>query len=70
MADEKHTITIWPTAVVDATGTAATKWHWKRLNDNGAQVDGSGPQRDGLDTKKAVRELVKAKYADDTITGA
>lgn len=71
MADENCTITIFPTELADPlTGEPVTRWHWKRLTTNGAQIDGSGAQRNGLDTKTATLEHVKAKYPDDEITGA
>lgn len=67
MADENFTITIWPTTVTLAN-EAVVLWHWKRLNENGGQVDGSGAQRNGLESKKAARDVVRERYPDDKIT--
>jgi hypothetical protein len=68
MADENCTVTIFPSDVLDIEGNSNKLWHWKRLNENGAQIDGSGGQRNGLQTKKAAIDLVKGKYPDDKIT--
>lgn len=70
MDDGEYTIHIWPTDVPDPVADELTTvWHWKRLTENGAQVDGSGSQRHGSKTKKAVRALVKERYPDDKIVG-
>lgn len=63
------TITIFSTDIADpSTGELQTKWHWKRLTADGAQIDGSGGQRNGLATKKETKALVSEKYPDDKIT--
>lgn len=69
MADSDCTVQVFPTEVLNVEGEPQTLWHWKRLNANGGQIDGSGAQRNGLETKKAVRELVKDKYPDDKLLG-
>lgn len=61
-------VRIFTTTIADKNGDPLEVWHWQRLDENGTNIDGSGPQRNGK-SLDAVRRLVKKRFPDDVVEG-